>query len=168
MGRGSIDPRALLAHKPRIPERCVLCFFTEVLHAGRENGRLEQIGQLSGEGDPIPIYSLVDGGSALAVVRPGLTAPFAAAVPEELIALGGRRFVAYGGAGVLDPSIAAGHLVIPRAALRDEGTSYHYQRRGRYARPHRGALAALRAACRERRLPRQQLFELAVDACRRI
>src|SRR5215831_18245432 len=35
-------------------------------------------------------------------------------------------FMACGSAGVLDPQIAAGHLIIPTVAVRDEGTSYHY------------------------------------------
>ena len=42
------------------------------------------------------------------------------------IARGCTRFVACGGAGVLDRAIARGHLLVPTAAVRDEGTSYHY------------------------------------------
>jgi uridine phosphorylase len=90
------------------------------------------------------------GKNAVTVAWPGLTGPFAAAVLEELIALGGRKFIACGSAGVLDSGIPAGRVVLPVAALRDEGTSYHYQRGGRWCRPHRAALTALREACRER------------------
>jgi uridine phosphorylase len=43
-----------------------------------------------------------------------------------VIALGGRKFVACGGAGVLDSSLTVGHLLLPYAAVRDEGVSYHY------------------------------------------
>ena len=152
-GRAVIEPRALMARKRPIPEHCVLCFFVEVLRELKEQGALRPIDRLIGEGEPNPIYELTVGEPKVAVVWPGLTAPYAAAVLEELIALGGRWFVACGGAGVLDRSIAAGHVVIPTAALRDEGTSYHYLRRGRYARPHPAALSALRAACRERQVP---------------
>jgi uridine phosphorylase len=45
---------------------------------------------------------------------------------EEVIALGCRNFIACGGAGVLNRELAMGHLVVPTAAVRDEGTSYHY------------------------------------------
>jgi uridine phosphorylase len=45
---------------------------------------------------------------------------------EEVIALGGEKFIACGGAGVLDKTIAVGHIIIPVSAVRDEGTSYHY------------------------------------------
>ena len=41
-------------------------------------------------------------------------------------------------------------LIVPTAALRDEGTSYHYQRAGRFSRPHPAAVRAIREACRRR------------------
>jgi uridine phosphorylase len=45
--------------------------------------------------------------------------------------LGCAKFVACGGAGVLDREIQPGHPVVPTAAVRDEGTSYHYLPPGR-------------------------------------
>src|SRR5262249_44397803 len=45
---------------------------------------------------------------------------------EALFARGCRTFNERGGAGVLDKQIAAGHVIIPTVAIRDEGTSYHY------------------------------------------
>jgi len=57
---------------------------------------------------------------------PGIGAPIAAAILEELIALGCRRFVACGSGGVLIPELKRGTVVIPDSAVRDEGTSYHY------------------------------------------
>ena len=50
----------------------------------------------------------------------------AAGMLEIAIALGCTRFIACGGAGVLDRDIPVGHIVVPHAAVRDEGTSYHY------------------------------------------
>jgi len=45
---------------------------------------------------------------------------------EELTAMGCKKFIACGGCGVLQKELAVGHLIIPIAAVRDEGTSYHY------------------------------------------
>jgi uridine phosphorylase len=50
---------------------------------------------------------------------------------EDAIACGCSRFVACGGAGALVPGLALGHVVVPDAAVRDEGTSYHYMAPGR-------------------------------------
>lgn len=148
-----IDPGALYPGAPTLPEHAVLCFFDDVLRRLRRRGQLERVFQLTGEGPPIDVWLLQDGGTPLTICWPGIGAPYAAAVLEELIGLGVRGLVSCGGAGALDRSLDVGQVVIPTAALRAEGTSYHYQRRGRWARPHPAALSALRAACRKRQVP---------------
>lgn len=145
-----IEPARLKGKKNLVPERCVLCFFNEVLKKLRRAGELKRVHRLTGEGEPIPVYTLGRGKNKLAVCWPGLTAAYAAIVLEELIALGGRKFIACGGAGVLDSGIPPGRLIVPTAALRDEGTSYHYQKAGRFSRPHPDAVRAIRQACRRR------------------
>jgi len=149
-GRSVIEAERLFAGRPRIPARAVLCYFMEVLRAGRRAGKLAPLVKLHGEGDPIQVFRLGSGRAAMAVCFPGVGAPLAAAVLEELIGLGARRFVACGGAGVLDGRIPAGTLILPTAAVRDEGTSYHYLRPGRTSRPHPRAVAAIEQACRAR------------------
>lgn len=62
----------------------------------------------------------------MGVFQPGVGAPLAAALMEEVIASGCRRIIACGGAGVLDSQIAVGTVLIPTSAVRDEGTSFHY------------------------------------------
>ncbi len=163
-GRAVIEPSALLARKPRVPERCVLCFFLDVLKRRSRQGQLEPLLKLRGEGEPIQVFRLGKGPGACTVSFPGLGAPFAAAVIEELIALGGRKFVVCGGAGVLDSSIAAGEVIVPTSAVRDEGTSYHYQRGGRVSRPHRDAVRAIERACRERGLTFRKGLSWTTDA----
>jgi uridine phosphorylase len=56
----------------------------------------------------------------------GIGAPAAAAVLEELIALGVRRFVSLGTAGSLQKGLAIGDLTVCDRAIRDEGVSHHY------------------------------------------
>jgi uridine phosphorylase len=75
---------------------------------------------------PWPVSTIRHGDAAVAVVHPGVGAPLAAGIMEELIALGCRKFIACGSAGVLDRSLASGTVVVPSGAVRDEGTSYHY------------------------------------------
>jgi uridine phosphorylase len=89
-------------------------------------------------------------GRRLTLFHPGVGAPLAAAMLEEAIALGCRKFVACGGAGVLDRSIALGHLVVPTAAIRDEGTSYHYLPPGREVEPGPEGMSAIEAVLKRR------------------
>ena len=66
-----------------------------------------------------------------------------------MIALGSRKFVACGGAGVLVGSISVGNIVVPTAAIRDEGTSYHYLPPAREVAPTRRALSGNRGRTAE-------------------
>lgn len=148
-GPGIIDPVRLYRKRPRLPPRVVLCFFKEVLEAAAAAGDLTPLPPMTGEGDPLPLYVAGRGARAVTVARPGIAAPFAAATLEQLIGRGGRAFLCCGSAGVLDGAIPVGTPIVVTRALRDEGTSYHYQRPGRWARPDPEATRLLKQACRE-------------------
>ena len=89
-------------------------------------GLAHEITAITSEMGRHPVYVHEVQGQRVALFHPGVGAPLAAGILEEVIALGCRRLIACGGAGVLDREIAAGHVVVPTAAVRDEGTSYHY------------------------------------------
>lgn len=86
---------------------------TEIAHFTTSNG-------------DVPIYRLCYNGTDIAFYMSFPGAPAAAILFEEIIAMGAEKLVMFGSCGVLDRSIADGHLIIPTAAIRDEGTSYHY------------------------------------------
>jgi len=133
-----------------VAEHCVLCFFQEVIRElVREGARARQVHNGESEAGDYPVYELDYWGRRLAVVHPGVGAPNAASRLEHMIALGCRKFVACGGAGVLAGSIDVGHIVVPTAAIRDEGTSYHYLPPAREVVPTRRALGAIEAVLRE-------------------
>jgi uridine phosphorylase len=73
-------------------------------------------------------------------------APAAAIAVEALSARGTEVFIGVGTAGAIDERLAAGDLVVCSAALRDEGTSYHYAPPEPFAVPDPGLTARLRAA----------------------
>ena len=121
-----IEPSNVLKSVPGIPEHCVLPMYHTVIEQLRMRKLLTQVTNIDTSMGPMPVYRLIQEGTEVAVTHPGLCAPFAAAVLEELIAFGCRKFIACGSAGVLDNTLAKGTIVIPEAAVRDEGTSYHY------------------------------------------
>ena len=63
---------------------------------------------------------------SIGICRVPMGAPMTVAYMEECIAMGAKNFVVFGSCGTLDRNIPAGHLIVPTAAYRDEGTSYHY------------------------------------------
>ncbi|MGH8011716.1 MAG: nucleoside phosphorylase, partial [Candidatus Binataceae bacterium] len=132
-----------------IAEHCVLCFFPEMITMVAGGEKTRHLHTIRSETGEVPIYELNYGGRPLTVVHPGVGAAIAAARLEHMVALGCRKFIVCGGAGVLDGSIEVGQLVIPHAAIRDEGTSYHYLKPGREVAPTAGAFAALEAVLKE-------------------
>lgn len=137
-----IEPGMTHAPVDDLPERCVLCFFNDVIGSiCTDDHRVHHMGSEIGKN---PVYVLELDGQHFTVIHPGVGAPLAAAFLEEAIALGCRKFIACGGAGVLNREIAVGHLVIPASAVRDEGTSYHYLPPGREVAASAEGVAALR------------------------
>jgi uridine phosphorylase len=126
-----------------LPRHVVVCFFRAAIESfvAERGGR--EIGRLGSEIGTYPIYEVELDGRRVAITQGGVGAPLAAGWLEELIALGGRAFIAAGGAGVLVPGIVMGHVIVPTSAVRDEGTSYHYLPASREVAPTPDALAAV-------------------------
>lgn len=150
---GLVDPRvSLVARKGRrIPERAVLCFYAEILAA--LPGDAEQCGELEAAHGVHPIWRIERHGHEVAVFHPGVGAPLAAGFLEEAIALGARKVVACGGCGTLSPEVGAGDIVIPTAAVRDEGTSFHYMPPSREVEADPDGVAAAVDLLRRRDVP---------------
>lgn len=136
-----------------IPEHCVLCFFHEVIAKLAQSGRAEKIAKQFSTLGAHPVFRADLDGRPFVLAHPGLGAPFAAAMLEELIARGCKKFVACGGAGVLDSSIAVGELIVPTEAVRDEGTSYHYLPAGREVSATPEAVAAIERTLQNHHIP---------------
>jgi len=71
---------------------------------------------------------------------------------EELIYFGGRFFIMVGSVGVLDKEIKRGDIIIPNAAIRDEGTSYHYLPPEEETKPSEYLHKKLKKECKDRGL----------------
>ena len=125
-----------------IPEHCVICFFPEVLKKLEDEGSAKVI-QKANVSNPLPILEIEYEGQRLAVAHPGWCSPGAAVALETLIAFGCKKFIVCGGSGVLSQEIEVGQIIVPKAAVRDEGTSYHYLSPGREVEPSPEALEAI-------------------------
>ena len=109
------------------PKYCVMPIYSTLIEKLKNDNRLEKIYELVTVFlTPIEVYKLDYGGKPIVVANPGIGAPLVVGIFEELIALGCRKFVACGSAGVLNPDLKRGAIIIPSLAVRDEGTSYHY------------------------------------------
>jgi len=137
-----IDPRKVLSARD-VPERAVICFFQDVIWKLIADHSAKLIHELISEIGAHPVYEIAFRGERMAVFHPGVGAPLVVGLLEEVIAIGCRKFIACGGCGVLDSSIAMGHVLVPQSAVRDEGTSYHYLPPGQESTPDPVAVAAI-------------------------
>lgn len=106
-----IEPRQLLKPLAGMPERAVICFFQDVIDHFVADGQLTRLKNLRSEMGVHPVYAFCYAGQTVALFQPGVGVPFAAAMLEEVIALGCRTFIACGGAGALDRDLALGHIL---------------------------------------------------------
>jgi uridine phosphorylase len=136
-----------------LPEHCVLCFFYDVMAGLKQDSRVEAVLPIKSEMGEHPVYVLSVEGQKLAACHVGLGAPLAGAMLEELIARGGRKFIACGVAAVLNRNIVSNQVVVPSTAIRDEGTSYHYLPPAREVGAHPSAVSAIEAVLKKRQCP---------------
>jgi uridine phosphorylase len=150
-----IEP-AMMYEKSVLPERCVLLFYGALIDSLKKSGKVEKIYQLSTTAASLismDVCQVVVDGTPVAVVFPGLGAPFSAAMLDELIALGCRKFVACGSCGVLKPELKRGAIVIPQSAVRDEGTSFHYCAPARTIEMAPGVVTKLESVLKRHHIP---------------
>jgi len=124
--RAIIEPSQVI---PRldVPEYCIIPYYNKVFTFLKKKEKLRQITQEETIVTfNLPLYEMKYKNNRLAIMTPGITAPFAAAILEFVIATGCKKFIIVGSCGVLDKKIIRNQLIIPTSAIRDEGTSYHY------------------------------------------
>ena len=125
-----IEPSTVYASRD-IAAHCVICFLEDIVRKVALDTGARVVFEDEGCYGTNPFYQFEYNGRPIVFFQPFVGAPMAAGFLEIAIALGCRKFVACGGAGVLDREIQVGSFVVPDSAVRDEGISYHYLAPGR-------------------------------------
>ncbi|MEM7271925.1 MAG: nucleoside phosphorylase [Actinomycetota bacterium] len=119
------------------PETVIVTWQRSLLDHARDNGAtaLDGWGGVAHQLSP-----------SLGLIRLPIGAPVVAVIMEELAALGVQTIVGIGTAGALSAELDIGDVVVCSAAVRDEGTSYHYAPPARFAHPDDDLVRRLGAA----------------------
>lgn len=147
-----IEPQQVITPRD-MPEHCVITFFKDVMEEVITERQAMQLVENRWEDGPHPVYEIQHNGQRLAFMHGGIGASLSAALLEEVIGFGCRKFIVCGGCGVLDTGVEVGALTVVRDALRDEGVSYHYLPPGRSVAAHPMAVAALEAELARQGVP---------------
>ena len=122
------------SHHPPLegfPETIVITFQDETFRVLEQLCPTEVVAKHRA-GRDIPIYRLNWNGRSIGICQTILGGPGTAGLLEEALAMGAKKVLLYGSCGVLDSALVAGHFILPTAAYRDEGVSYHYLPVGDY------------------------------------
>jgi uridine phosphorylase len=150
--RAIINPRQYGLKGP-VPARGVLCCFQDIIAKFVEKKALRKIGDFRSELMLHPVYVMKHRGVDLFVMHPGVGAPLAAGLFEEILCWGVKHVIVCGGCGVLKPEIAAGYTVVVTNAIRDEGTSYHYLPPGKAVSATPSVVKVLETTLKELHIP---------------
>ena len=106
---------------------CIVTFSHEIEKYVAENYACGEIAALWCASGRTPVYLIEKNGKRFAFYRSYVGAPITVGLMEDAASgLKCSKYILFGGAGCLNKEIAHGKVMVPTAAYRDEGTSYHY------------------------------------------
>jgi uridine phosphorylase len=110
-----------------LPEIAVVTFGSNFIDMIKNRLDVEIITDIgSSSSDDHPVYAITHKNKRIAVYQTLVGGVAAVMRLEMMIAWGVKKFLFFGNCGVLDKNITEGNFIVPTAAYRDEGTSYHY------------------------------------------
>lgn len=123
--RALVNPEDVISPVPGFPEICVSTFSEAIVQKYASFSETEIIAWLYTANGRKPVYQLQYKGQKIAFYCSLVGAPACVAGIEEIRVMGAKKLVLFGSCGLLDEE-AEGKIIIPTAAVRDEGTSWHY------------------------------------------
>ncbi|MCL2402273.1 MAG: nucleoside phosphorylase [Oscillospiraceae bacterium] len=120
-----IEPERLAQKIENFPEIAVATFDDKIIDFVKSRPDAEIISDMH-KSHTRHIYNIEHKNKAIAVYQTLCGGAASAALLELMIAKGAKRFVFFGTCGTLDKDVSSGNFIVPIAAYRDEGTSYHY------------------------------------------
>lgn len=126
-----LKPSNIASRIDRFPKTVIITFKPSVIDLLNTLFVAEEISSMHA-GITIPIYKFNYRENDLGIYMTLLGGPASVGLLEETIVKGAEKIVVFGSCGVLNKQLTAGHIIIPTAAYRDEGTSYHYMPKSDY------------------------------------
>ena len=121
-----IDPDMIFKPIPDFPETVISIFSHQLFTAIVNFLGGTEIAETRDVDGRWPVYEVTYNGKRFAMYKARLGAPACVGCFEDVISFGAKRIILLGNCGVLEKTIKDCGIIIPTAAIRDEGTSYHY------------------------------------------
>ena len=146
----------------RLPKKCVFAYAEEYLdeYAGKTDTR--KVSEFVSATKIYPIYITRYKGEEIVLCQAPVGAAPAAQILDWLIGYGVQEIISAGSCGALEDFPEATFLV-PKKALRDEGTSYHYAPPSRYMEISEKARKAIETTILEHGMKYQEVVTWSTD-----
>ena len=146
----------------KLPRKAVFAFLRDTVDLYAAEHRARVVSRFVSATKEYPVYVLNVDGQEICLMQAPVGAPAAAQILDWLIAYGVREIISCGSCGVL-ADMEENVFLVPRKALRDEGTSYHYLPPARFIEIPKTARAAIEQALKNRRLPYTEVITWSTD-----
>lgn len=161
------DPSAVLAptHEKldlHLPPKCVFAFLGEHIDRYAATADTREMARFVTITKSYPIYITKYQGEEIVLCQAPVGASAAAQMLDWLIGYGVKKILSAGSCGALEP-FDEGTFLVPRKALRDEGTSYHYAPPSRYMEVSEVARKAIRDTIEAHGMKAQEVVTWSTD-----
>lgn len=147
----------------KLPQKCVFAFLGDAIdeYAAKSNAKV--VSHFISCTKNYPIYILQYKGEEIVLCQAPMGSASATAVLDWLIGYGVQKIISAGACGGLE-TFPEGTFLVPRKALRDEGTSYHYAPPSRYIETNEQARKAIEATVSEHAMQYREVITWTTDA----
>ena len=125
LSESKINPH--LKENAPVVDACIVTFSYIIEKYVLEKYNCKEIAQFKFATGITPIFEIDYNGKKFAFFKTYVGSPACVGSIEDAISnINTKKFIVFGGSGCLNKEIAHGKVIVPTAAYRDEGTSYHY------------------------------------------
>ncbi|MFC4805375.1 nucleoside phosphorylase [Filifactor villosus] len=145
-----------------LPKRCVYAFLGEYIDKFAEKERAVRVAEFDSITKKYPIYIVDYKGEEVCLVQAPMGSAPSAQILDWLLAYGVKKVISAGSCGVLK-DFPENYFLVPKSALRDEGTSYHYLEPSRFVEISEEALKAIEETLGEHNLKYKEVVTWTTD-----
>ena len=109
----------------KLPKKCVFAFLGEYISTYAVKIGARKVSEFLSMTKRYPVYVLTHRGEEITLCEAPVGAAASAQILDWLIGYGVREIISAGSCGALE-ALPESTFLVPKKALRDEGTSYHY------------------------------------------
>ena len=146
----------------KLPKKCVFAFLGEYIDEYANKTETRKVSEFVSATKLYPIYVTKYKGEEIALCQAPVGAAPAAQILDWLIGYGVRQIISAGSCGVLE-KLPESSFLVPKKALRDEGTSYHYAPPSRFMEIGEGARKAIRETVLEHGMKYREVTTWSTD-----